>query len=71
MTNTVLLGEKIRQSGYKLQFLAEKCGLDRSTLYKKIQNQSEFKQTEISALIELLKLSDADCNRIFFADSVD
>ena len=27
MTNTELLREKINASGYKLQFVAEKCGL--------------------------------------------
>lgn len=71
MTNTVLLLERIRQSGYKLQYLAEQCGLDRSSLRRKIQNESEFKQTEIAVLRKLLKLSDADCIAIFFADCVD
>ena len=71
LTNTVLLSNRIRQSGYKLQFLAERCGLDPKTLRRKIQNESEFKQTEITVLRELLKLSDADCNAIFFADCVD
>lgn len=28
MTNTTLLRQKIDESGYKLQFLAEKCGFD-------------------------------------------
>ena len=27
MTNTTLLRQKIDESGYKLQFVAEKCGL--------------------------------------------
>ena len=35
MTNTTLLRQKIDESGYKLQFLAEKCGLTYYGLMKK------------------------------------
>lgn len=71
MTNTTLLAEKIRQSGYKLQFLAERCGLTYAGLLPKLKGEREFRQTEITALRDLLKLSDADCNAIFFVDCVD
>lgn len=71
MTNTVLLSERIRQSGYKLQFLAERCGLTYAGLLPKLKGERDFKQTEITVLREMLKLSDADCNAIFFADCVD
>lgn len=71
MTNTTLLSERIRQSGYKLQYLAERCGLTYAGLLPKLKGERDFRQTEITVLRELLKLSDADCNRIFFNEGVD
>lgn len=41
MTNTTLLRQKIDESGYKLQFLAEKCGLTYYGLMKKVNNETE------------------------------
>lgn len=71
MTNITLLTERIKQSGYKLQFIAEQCGLTYQGLLPKLKGERDFKQTEITALTDLLKLSDADCIAIFFADGVD
>lgn len=71
MTNTALLAERIRQSGYKLQFIAEQCGMTYQGLFPKLKGEREFRQTEITALRNLLKLSDADCNAIFFTEVVD
>lgn len=68
MTNTALLAEKIRQSGYKLQYVAEQCGLTYQGLLPKLKGERDFKQTEITALRDLLKLTDAESNAIFFAD---
>ena len=62
MTNTTLLRQKIDESGYKLQFLAEKCGF-----MKKVNNETEFKASEIKVLKELLKLTNEEANKIFFA----
>ena len=50
MTNTTLLRQKIDESGYKLQFLAEKCGLTYYGLMKKVNNETEFKASEIKAV---------------------
>lgn len=71
MTNVTLLAEKIRLSGYRLQYIAEQCGVTYQGLLPKLKGEREFRQTEITALRDLLKLSDADCNAIFFADNVD
>ena len=68
MTNTALLAEKIRQSGYKLQYVAEQCGLTYQGLLPKLKGERDFKQTEVTALRDLLKLTDAESNAIFFAD---
>lgn len=66
MTNTTLLRQKIDESGYKLQFLAKKCGLTYYGLMKKVNNETEFKASEIKVLKELLKLTNEEANKIFF-----
>ena len=69
MTNTELLREKINASGYKLQFVAEKCGLTYFGLMKKVNNETEFKASEIAALQKMLHIK--SINEIFFAEKVE
>ena len=66
MTNTTLLRQKIDESGYKLQFLAEKCGLTYFGFMKKVNNETEFKASEVMILKELLHLTDDEVMEIFF-----
>lgn len=66
MTDEKKLREKINESGYKLIFIAEKCGLTYPGLLKKIKNETEFKASEIQALKDLLNLSDEEASAIFF-----
>ena len=66
MTNTTLLRQKIDKSGYKLQFLAEKCGLTYFGFMKKVNNETEFKASEVMILKELLHLTDDEVMEIFF-----
>lgn len=68
MTNTELLREKIKEHGFKLTFVAGKCGLTYAGFLKKLNNESEFKASEISNLKELLCLDDVERNKIFFAN---
>ena len=69
MTNTELLLKKIEESGYKRKFIAQAIGLKSAFgLSKKINNETEFKASEINALCELLKIDTAEeKERIFFA----
>jgi hypothetical protein len=68
MTNTELLMEYFKNSGLKLGFIAEKVGLSRYGLAKKINNDTEFKASEIEKLCELLHITSMeDRSRIFFA----
>ena len=72
MTDTEKLMEYVKDSGLKLGFIAEKMGLSRFGLYKKINNESDFKAREIENLCELLHITSmSDRNRIFFAKTVD
>lgn len=66
MTNSVLLRKKIDESGYKLTFVAAKCGLTYQGFQKKLNNETEFKASEMLALKELLGLNDQESNAIFF-----
>jgi hypothetical protein len=61
-----LLKKKIRDSGYKVGFIAKNCNLTSAGLHKKLNGQSEFKQSEIKSLKDLLKISDKDLNIYFF-----
>jgi hypothetical protein len=70
LVNEKLLREKMAESGYKMQFIAEKCGLTYQGLLNKINNVRAFKTTEAGILKDLLKLSDDEFNAIFFADNV-
>ena len=69
MTNTELLKKKIEESGLKQTFIAEKIGLTRFGLYKKINNKNEFKASEIVLLCDVLHIiSSKERDTIFFAN---
>ena len=67
MTNTSALKDAIQKKGIKLQFIASELGISRTSLYKKIENQHEFKASEIKKISDLLKLSAKQQEYIFFA----
>ena len=67
MTNTLLLKAEIEKSGYKLVFVAKQTGITYQALLKKINNETEFKASEIAKLCELLKIDIQKQNAIFFA----
>lgn len=71
MVNTKMLRDKINDAGYKLQFVAEKCGLTYFGFMKKVNNETEFKASEIMILKVLLNLTDKEVNQIFFALDVN
>lgn len=71
MKGMELLRKKIDKSGYKLQFIAEKCGLTYQGFKKKLDGDTEFKVSEVMVLKDLLKLTDAEVHDIFFVDNVD
>ncbi len=72
MTDTKVLRELIRVSGYKYSFIAKNLGISYQALRNKITNKTEFLPTEIEALCKLLKLNDVkQKNDIFFASFVE
>lgn len=71
MTNTSLLRKKLDESGYKLRFIAKQLGITYQGFLKKINNETEFKASEIQALKEFLNLTDEERDKIFFTLYVD
>lgn len=67
MTNSVLLRKKIDESGYKLTFVAAKCGLTYQGFQKKLNNETEFKMSEACVLRDLLNMGADEFEAIFFA----
>lgn len=71
MTNTNLLRKKLDESGYKLRFIAKQLGITYQGFLKKINNETEFKASEIQSLKEILNLTDEERDMIFFTVKVD
>lgn len=68
MTNTSLLEDYIKKSGYKRSFIARQIGLKSTYGFsRKVSNKSEFTATEIVILCNLLKINAKDKNAIFFS----
>jgi transcriptional regulator with XRE-family HTH domain len=71
VTDTERLKERIKKSGLKMNYIAEQIGITREGLYNKINGKNDFKATEIAKLQDLLGLSLAEKEKIFFARWVE
>lgn len=71
MTDSVALRSVIKSSGMKYGFLAKKIGISSYSLQRKIDNQVDFKSSEIARLADALNLSGETLNSIFFARKCD
>ena len=71
MTNTEVLREEITNSGITITAIAKKLGITREGFYKKLNNETEFKASEISAMQRILNLSNKKRDDIFFAKEVE
>ena len=66
-----LLRKKIDESGYKLAFIAEKCGLTYQGFLPKLKGERQFVANEIAILTRLLNLTLEEQREIFFTVDVD
>lgn len=71
MTNTELLRKKIDDSGYKMAFIAEKCGLTHQGFLNKLNNKTEFTMSEACILRDILNMTSEEFEAIFFASKVE
>lgn len=68
MTNTEMLRRIIKESGLKLEYIAAQLEISRFSLSKKIENETEFKASEIQKLCDVLRISsNEDKEAVFFA----
>lgn len=65
MLDTDKLGDRIRDSGLKKVFIAEKLGLSYQGYLKKESGKSDFTSTEIALLKDMLKMSNKEVADIF------
>ena len=71
MTNTELLNQRIDESGLKKSYIAKALGIRTDTLSRKINNEREFKASEINALCDVLGIEGLEeKEQIFFAREV-
>ena len=67
MVNVNKLKGKIVEKGYSIPELAEKIGMDKATIYRKIANGGEgFTIKEANAIAKSLELNHDEVNAIFF-----
>lgn len=71
LTNRKKLSDEIIDSGMTITAIAKKIGITREEFYKKLNNETEFKALEISALQKILRLSNRKRDEIFFAKEVE
>ena len=57
MTDTDKLNDAILESGIKIVAIAGKLGISRKGFYKKLNNETEFKDSEIAAMQKILGLT--------------
>ena len=67
MINTTMINEKIKTSGLKKKAIASYLDITQYALSQKINNEREFKVSEVCKLIELLKLNQEEVFCIFFS----
>lgn len=71
MVNVNKLKGKLREYGYSLSVIANKLGMDRSTLYRKLKNYGKgILIKEAKQIIDILKLTNEDAIAIFFAHNI-
>ena len=67
MVNTTELNKLINESGLKREYIAQRVGITRQSLYSKIQGDNDFTVREVIILCEVLGIRRlSDRNRIFF-----
>lgn len=71
MTDSKALRCWIAKKGLKLKAIASAIGITPYCLKKKIDNESEFKASEISVFVDVFHMTREDRDAIFFASDVD
>lgn len=71
MTDTKLLKAKLLLKDMTIESLAKAIGMSCAALSYKINNRRDFSISEVAKIRNVLGLNPEECDRIFFAGSVD
>ena len=71
MTDIELLRAKIKDSGMTMVAISNKSGIERTTLYNRINGIGEFTASEIVGLSNTLHLSKQERDKIFLSANVN
>lgn len=66
MIDSAKLKSVIDSSGYKRDFIADKCGCTRQSLKNKIDNKTKFNIDEVKVLCDLLNIDAEQMMSLFF-----
>ena len=64
------LNAEIARCGLSLPELAKRIGISKKTIYSRMKGETEFTQSEISKIAEVLQLGGERILSIFFAEKV-
>ncbi len=70
-TDVERLKKSIRESGMTMKAIAEKAGINRITLYNRLNGVGEFTASEIVGLSDVLHLSRSERDHIFLAEKLN
>lgn len=71
MTDTIAFEIAVTKSQLSKKAIAKALGVSVMSLTRKAANITEFKASEISKLVEILQLDNAERDKIFFANYGD
>lgn len=66
--NLNALNQSIEDSGITIISIANKIGISRQQLYKKLSGEVEFKVSEANLISDILRLTKKEKDEIFFAE---
>lgn len=68
MVSIERLQNAIKESGITMTALSAKSGIERATLYNRLNGVGEFTASEITGIVSALRLTTDERERIFFAN---
>lgn len=71
MIDSKKLMKKLDESGMKKRYIAERLGLSTYGLSLKINNENEFKVSEVEKICKILNITLKEREDIFFAKGVE
>lgn len=71
MTDKDKLKDIIKDAGMTVTAVADKIGITRESFYNKLNNETEFKASEIAKIQNLFHLTAVDVDAIFFGTKVE